>query len=303
MSNLMYAGFARLKKEKIFWCLLGLMMVSALFMCMDRYQSIEQIRQWRQEHAEEGNGEEEESKVPAAQDMELYGQPVFDGIFFQWAAVIGQVVAIFAGFYIGTDYSDGTMRNKILAGHKRSAIYLNGFYFCTIAGLLINMAYMAVILLVGIPLLGGTKLPWDRLALLLFDGLLMTAACGAVSNLISMLISSRTYGLMANIFVVCLMVLAAVMVWNRLHEPEFTQMIEMQMNGENLPYLEPNPRYLTGVAREIYQLVEDVLPSGQGAQLSSLEINSADRWWLYSGIITIMANAAGCMAFRKKNLN
>ena len=39
MSNLMYAGWARLKKEKIFWCLMLLMIVSALLMCMDRYQS------------------------------------------------------------------------------------------------------------------------------------------------------------------------------------------------------------------------------------------------------------------------
>lgn len=298
MNNLMYAGWARLKKEKIFWCLMLLMIVSALLMCMSCYQSVKQIQQWQQEsEASAAEGEADR------QDIELYGASPFDGVFFQWAAVTGQVVAVFAGFFIGTDYSDGTLRNKILAGHGRSAIYLSGFWFCTIAGVLINLAYMGVVMLVGIPLFGGSRMAWDRVALLLFDGLIMTAAFGAISNLISMLISSRTYGLMANIAVTCLMMMIVVLVWNALHAPEFIQMVEMHINGESVPSWVPNPRYLTGALREAYQFVEDMLPSGQGAQMASLEMIHADQWWLYSGIITIAVNAAGCLAFRKKNLN
>ena len=37
--------------------------------------------------------------------------------------IIGFIVAIFCSWFLGTDYSDGTIRNKIIAGNSRLKIY------------------------------------------------------------------------------------------------------------------------------------------------------------------------------------
>ena len=52
-----------------------------------------------------------------------------DNGFFGCALFIGIVMAVFCSLFIGTEYSEGTIRNKIIIGQKRGAVYLSNFYY------------------------------------------------------------------------------------------------------------------------------------------------------------------------------
>lgn len=45
-------------------------------------------------------------------------------LFFIYALFVPLMVSLLTALFIGTDYSDGTMRNKLIAGHVRRKIYV-----------------------------------------------------------------------------------------------------------------------------------------------------------------------------------
>ena len=94
MTNLLHANFTKLKRDKFFWLTLIVMLAWGLFAA--------------------GTQIEMKYKMDYA---------TMDSILFGYCWVVGIVCAIFSSMYIGSDYSDGTVRNKLIVGHKRCSIY------------------------------------------------------------------------------------------------------------------------------------------------------------------------------------
>lgn len=78
--------------------------------------------------------------------------------------------------FIGTEFSDGTMRNKLIVGHRRREIYFTNFLTCALSGIFFNLVYLALVSLIGIPLFGGFQLETGTLLLLMTDGMLAIIA-------------------------------------------------------------------------------------------------------------------------------
>ena len=126
MRKLLHANFLRLKKDKYFWTGIVVMALYAIADCAGQYNN-----------------------------MTRYEMTVsYDGVFFASHMVIGMLIAAFCSLYIGTEYSDGTIRNKLIAGCDRKSIYLSNFITCTAAGVMMNTVYMLVAGILGIPLFG-----------------------------------------------------------------------------------------------------------------------------------------------------
>lgn len=103
MSKLLSAGFIRLRKDKIFWIALIFMFGAGVFFPVMRYI-----------------------------DMQKSGYiNNIDNGFFACALFIGVVMAVFCSLFIGTEYSDGTIRNKVVIGQKRTSIYLSNLIICS----------------------------------------------------------------------------------------------------------------------------------------------------------------------------
>lgn len=72
-------------------------------------------------------------------------QPAADGSLFRIMALIGYLSSIYVSQFIGTEYSCGTIRNKIFIGHTRAEIYFTQLilhFFATVN--LLNISIMTV---------------------------------------------------------------------------------------------------------------------------------------------------------------
>ena len=103
----------------------------------------------------------------------------------------GILLSIFCALFVGAEHSDGAMRNKLAAGHRRWTVYLSNLILCVTAGILLCLGYIAAVLAVGIPLLGPLRIPLPLILWYTFCSVVMTCALSAVFTLAAMLCQNK----------------------------------------------------------------------------------------------------------------
>ncbi len=282
MSKLLSTEFRRLFKSSLYkWCMLLSGVLSAVLI----------ILRWRdvcESSAAYANLPAEYSKA--------------DDMLFMGSLFMLFVIAIFTGMFAGTEYSDGTIRNKLIVGHKRSSIYISKLVVCSTANIILHAISVIVAwglgsLLLGVDMQYGELL--TRTCMLFFIIISMTA----LMLLFAMLIQSKSIGSVACLSFMIIMILAAGYVQNRLDTPEYYGGY-IYVDEETNEYIEEgqqkNPSYLSGKKREVYEIVFDVLPTGQMLQVCYRSPKNSIM--LYDVIILIGAASAGIVLFKKKNL-
>ena len=277
MTKLLNANFLRLWRDKTFWGSMGVSLGMGLFMVVDSWRS-----------AQESGG-----AWASTVDAEL----------FKYAAFIGILAAELIPLFFGTEYSDGAIRNKLIVGHSRVMIYfanlMTGFSACVLC----SAAYMLGCIALGAPLLGWFTQPAALLLTALAGSLLMTAAFCAIFIFVTMNVSRKSSSV-----VVCLLgafaaFIGAIVIHSMLEAPEFISGYELSVGGQIVSAQpEPNPNYLSGAKRELYQFIFDLLPSGQSVQYCSLQFSDPVRLMGLSAAVTAAFSAAGAALFRRKDL-
>ena len=92
------------------------------------------------------------------------------------------------------------------------------------------------------------------------------------------------------------------MIYNALSQPELSSGIVLTAEGMQMTDPTPNPNYVRGVWRDIYQFIIDFLPTGQGIQMVELNIAHPICMGLSSVFITIVVTLGGIIVFNKKDL-
>ena len=216
-------------------------------------------------------------------------------------AIPGLILAVVCSLFTGTEYSDGTLRNKLICGHSRWCIYLSNFITCAAAGILINLFYMLMIFILGVPMFDEFQMEAGTIVFVFFTGLLTMISYAACFTMVTMLSQSKTAAAVINILAVVIFMFLCSYLVALIAQPEYYSAIEM-VNGREVSTMVPNPHYLQEGARKAAQFVTDLLPSGQSLQLSS---NSAVHLKLlpaFSGILICATNIFGILLFRKKDI-
>ena len=89
---------------------------------------------------------------------------------------------------------------------------------------------------------------------------------------------------------------------NALNQPEFQQGMMMTEAGLQLSEPTPNPSYVGGMKRELFQFLSDTLPSGQSISVCSYELNRPVLSLASSVIIAVLSSAVGMIFFKRKDL-
>lgn len=223
----------------------------------------------------------------------------FEDRIFSIGPAITFILAVFISLYTGTDYSDKTIRNKLIAGYKPYQIYLANWLICVFCSLLFVIIWLGIDMSAFYLIEGQTFSIPDPFNYFVLT-LIMIVGYSSVFTLAGMLCSSRTGTVIINILLWIALMIAASMLIDRLTQPEFWGGMAY-INGEFVLMDEtPNPYYLSGTMRSIYQWLYTLLPSGIMVRLDRLELFTP---WIDAvcGIFfSLVTTLAGMFFFSKK---
>ena len=279
MTQLLSAGFARLFKNKLFWFGSLLMTGFFIFLVIQNYRNCQ--------------------KYP---DVYFY---TADTLMFAPFQIIGIFTSCFTGLFLGTEYSNGTLRNKLVIGRTRTEVYLSNLILSFTASLFANIISILATSALGIALFGAPLLTLTGFLKTMGLGMLMLAAFAGIFTLISMLIPSRSASSMVCILFFFLLIIAATYVNTRLDAREFVSPnYIISIDGVIQPTDPvPNPMYLQGMKRKFYEFFQDLLPTAQGSLLMAQMIERPLVMAACSLGITACTTVSGIFHFTRKNLN
>ena len=272
MRNLLCAGFSRLWRSASFWVAMGVMFAVAV--------------------------------LELALSYPLRQQPgILDNRYMIFALMSGVVLSAFCSLFVGAEYSDGVMRNKIAVGHSRTAVYLSHLTVCAAAGVLVCLGYILPMVLAGVPLLGPFTVSIPVLLWFTLCAFLMTAALCSVFTMIAMLNQNKAVVAIICIFLAYFLLFLGIYLNARLTEQAVIPAREYVENGQIfVREAMPNPAYVQGVKRKIFEILYD-LPGCQAVQLlATAEEGCPVRLPLVNLCAGAISTAVGMALFRKKDL-
>ena len=276
MNKLLSANFLRLRKSQEFWlCVVSTLLISAAMI----YSG---------------------SKSASVLAQRGYIKHL-DDYYFQFAPYAGAIMAIFISLFLGTEYSDGTIRNKLVVGHSRTHIYLANFLTCLTGGIIITAIWF-IGGLPGLYLIGAFEMGLSGVITYFIVAIGIAAVFSAFFVWISTLPRDRARTVVLSLVLWTVMSLAASGVYDRLHEVEFNSGMAM-IDGEFVMMEDtPNPLYLTGGARTVFEILYRILPTGQAVAMLSVEITTPMLDVVVSIITAVVITMVGILSFRRKDL-
>lgn len=280
MRNLLSAGFARLRRSMPFYLCAGAVFSQAVFTMLDLS---------RQAIAN--------TDLPYYLEQQYFDTAVFSCIF----------LAVFIGLFISVEYNDGTLRNKLLVGHTRAAVYLSNLIICAAASVVFTAAWM-VGGMVGIPVLGFWTIGADQLLLAAVVSVLASITLSAIFLLVCMAPTNKSVVAVACILLLSLaLILIASYFYNNLCEPETVSNVFITLeDGLQFGDPTPNPNYVAEPLRTVYVIIVNLLPTGQ--QMLLANIKSGEGFAVYplqiagSLVLTALVTGVGLALFKRKDL-
>ena len=274
MRKLITASFSRLWKEKIFW--FAFLIMSFGTVCYN----------WI--------GYNEATKA----------QICVEDMIFCMLPMSGFVFALFISMRLGTEFEEHTIRNKFIVGYSRTQVYFAEYINCMVASMILLGIMLLVSTSFGLLLSLEFQSSWHELVLLIFCCVLISSVFSAMFTAISMNVGSKAASLVVSIvFLFAILLVASFCIDALAEEPmTYSNIVITVEDGVQFGDLIENSAYIDGTQRTVYELIADILPTGQTIQLNNLDFERAARWPVFSLIMLIIATVAGYLPFRKRDI-
>ena len=274
MRKLLAASFSRLWKEKIFWFVFLIMSIGSVCFNWIGYNEIN--------------------------NPQIY----VEDMIFCMLPMSGFVFALFISMRLGTEFEEHTIRNKLVVGYNRTQIYFAEYITCMVASIILLGIMLLFATVFGLLLSLELQSGWMEIVFLLFCCVLIASVFSAMFVGISMNVGAKATSLVVSIvFLFAILLLASFCINALAEEPMAYSNITITVeDGVQFGDLIENPAYVDGTQRTVYELIADILPTGQAIQLNNLEFERAVRWPVFSLIMLVIATVAGYIPFRKQDI-
>lgn len=277
MGKLLSAYFFRLERNRIFWAEIGVTAVLSAFIVFANYSP----------------------KVQAL-ETRLY----LDDVFFTMYQLLGFVLAAGISLIVGTEYSDGTIRNKLIVGSTRTQVYFSNLIASAVPSCLVLIIHGVVTYTAGYFIFGSFQMPIEQVLTALLCALLTTLVYSGLFVSIAMNCSNKSVTAVVSLLLVLGLVYLASAAGNFLAEPEMTfDGTIITVDGVQFRNSIPNPAYVTGFQRTLYEFIYDLLPTGQLLQIYNQDFARSERWPLLSMALFAAVTITGLLLFCRKDLN
>ena len=277
MRKLLSANFSRLWRSKIFWIVeLGMGLWGLVMFGLVLHNTSEIGESWMQSNAH------------------IY--------FFYVLLYIGAVMAVFTSLFIGTEYADGTICNKLAVGHSRWAVYLANLLVVCVASILFYCTHFLASL-VCIPFVGGKLYSYLAQPLLcFFFGIVIILCYGALFTMVAKLDSAKARCAVASLLLSLALIFGGLMVYGSVTMEETKVQMVLMEDGSYERQIVPNPRYLTGTKRVIFDCIDACLPGSQGFHVASGEETPDGKSAICLLGLSCTLTAIGITLFKKKDI-
>lgn len=277
MSKLVSANFSRLFRNNFFWICFGLVIGVAAGIAIDFRMSYS----WSPEYVSREIGE----------------------TCIKYTPIVAGIVGLFVSLFVGEEYSNKTIRNKIASGYSKGKIYVANWLVCAVVGSIFYWVFFLTIALPIAPWKVMVKYYGNIAADILKSAEVNFFAVLAVVSIvvfISMLVKNRIMGVVVAVVCMFLLFLGAEFMMDGLRQ-EFV----MVFNEETgIPVKMRNPEYTGGVRDITLQAVMNVQPFGQMLQVYRGRVEDVREFMLpvYSCLVSVLFCFGGAYLFGKKDL-
>ena len=274
MRNLLSVGLFRMVRSKLFYILLALTALVMAYVYYNTYRV---------------------QLGPDFSQLDLY--------FFQFINANIVSAAVFCPLFLSSEYGDGALRNKLMVGRTRPQIYLANLTVNCLYGTAACLAAVVTGLCVGVPLLGWFQNAGPgKILLYVLLALATTWVCAALYTFLSMVVASRGVAITLCILLAFGLILLGQYLYLALSQEEVLTALFYTDTGEMAVSEQPNPAYLTGFARQVYQFFYELTPGGQAYQILGMSAQSPLRILGYSGLVFVLVTGLGLAIFQKKDV-
>ena len=199
--------------------------------------------------------------------------------------IVGSYIMIFLSVFITsficTDYSCQTIRNKLVVGHSRGAIYFSNFITTWIGSLVIVAAYWITMSAISVSFGIEADMPPNEFCFLIFTQISAVTALVSLYVLLSELITSKSKA------VTTALILSLVL------------SIMYPIMGDM--HIEFNVQAAKVISDGISVFFTDIMPSGQIVQME-IGADIQRIFPIYSLAVTVISSTIGILIFRRKGL-
>ena len=259
MRKLLAADFAQLLRDKVFGAAFAFMIVSTAILVVSTHNMI-------------------------ALDNYAPGTWTAETSMFCMLPSVGIVNAIWLYLFIGSDYDQGTIRNKFICGHTRRAIFFSHWLIASAGALIILAASLVLGTVLSAHYFQTFALDVSNLCWLFLSCAMLTVAYAAINVALAMNISHKASS------VVCGMIVMLVL-------SIFASYLEVMLSSTLVSGWTP-----VTLKDHLILFIYDLLPSGQCSQINAMMFDHLARWPLYSLILIVLVTAAGYLLFRQKDI-
>lgn len=288
MNKLLRANFSRLFKMKSFWLAMIIVIYYPIMSVLDSYS-----------------------------EMKSTGYVCwFESSFWVMGALIAMMMAVLVHIFIGTEYSDKTIRNKMIVGHSKQNVYISNMLTMWATAGILSLTWIATYCAIGLFLLpmGNSFLKDFIITVEAFVAiLLMTALLVLLAMFVSSKISAGVLSMLT-----CL-ILLAIGVWMKtaLAQKQYIKAYKyvdntvstVEIDGEDITEVSwdediANPNYIPeGPQKEALRYAMNM---SVGAQL--LDVNDNHEigflWFIvFDNLMLLVITFAGAHIYKRNDIS
>ena len=214
-----------------------------------------------------------------------------DGVYYAGVCVVWLIIASFVSIFVGQDYNEKTMHNRLIAGHSRVSIYLADLIVTLTGAVIMQAAAIIAGSAVAIPLFGMYTEPVSTVIvtqLLIVCGM---AVYTALVLFICTVVTTKSYAQGISMVVVLAMFIAGNSVYDNV------QKLREKAAQENIPVTQLIPE--NSVKDTMYY----ALPTSQADVILRGGLpEKAGKMIAFDLASAALLTAAGMLVFRRKDI-